>query len=160
MSSIFKQQYTALDAKGGRVKKKSAHWYIDYKGADGVRKRVRGFKDKTATAQLAAKLEKEAELAEVGIVDRHKEHRNRPLRGHLDDFTASLLAKGNTKKHAGVVFTRAKAVTDGCGFTLIGDVSASKVHQYLADLRGSGASIRTSNGYLQASKQFFSVACC
>jgi len=155
MASIFKQQYTATDAKGRKVTKKSAHWYIDYKGTDGVRKRVRGFKDKTATAQLAAKLEKEAELAEVGIVDRHKEHRNRPLRGHLDDFKASLLAKGNTRKHAGVVFTRAKAVMEGCGYSFIGEVSASKVHQFLADLRGDGASIRTSNGYLQASKQFF-----
>ena len=102
-----------------KLTKKSAHWYIDYKGADGVRKRVKGFRDKTATTQLAAKLEKEAELAEVGIVDRYKEHRNRPLTGHLKDFKAALLAKGGTKKHAGVVFTRASAVMDGCGFSFI-----------------------------------------
>ena len=66
MASIIRQQYTIKDRNGKRIKKKSAYWYIDYKAAGGVRKRVKGFKDKTATAQLAAKLEKEAELAEAG----------------------------------------------------------------------------------------------
>ena len=68
MASIFKQQYTTKvkDPKTGeekRVKKKSVFWYIDYKAVGGIRKRVKAFKDKTATAQLAAKLEKEAEQA-------------------------------------------------------------------------------------------------
>ena len=67
MASIFKQQYTTSGKDGKRIKKKSAYWYIDYKATGGTRKRVKGFKDKTATAQLAAKLEKEAELAEAGI---------------------------------------------------------------------------------------------
>ena len=66
MSSIFKQQYTTKDQNGKRIKKKSAYWYIDYKAAGGVRKRIKGFKDKTATVQLAAKLEREAELAQAG----------------------------------------------------------------------------------------------
>ena len=53
MASIFKQQYTAKDPKTDkRIKKKSACWYIDYKGPDGIRKRVKAFKDKTATTQL------------------------------------------------------------------------------------------------------------
>ena len=69
MASIFKQRYTATDSKGKKVKRKSQYWYIDYKNDDGTRKRVKGFKDKQATTQLAAKLEKEAELAEAGMVE-------------------------------------------------------------------------------------------
>jgi len=47
MASIFKQQYTAKDPKTGkRVKKKTQFWYVDYKGLDGIRKRVKGYKDK------------------------------------------------------------------------------------------------------------------
>ncbi|MHC4259925.1 MAG: hypothetical protein ACYSTF_05890, partial [Planctomycetota bacterium] len=84
-----------------RTKKKSAHWYIDYKAADGTRKRVKGFKDKQATAQLAAKLEKESELAQAGIVDRYAEHRKKPLRQHLEDFHQALLAKGDTVQGPG-----------------------------------------------------------
>ena len=91
MASIFKQQYTAKEPKTGkRIKKKSACWYIDYKAAGGTRKRVKGFKDKAATAQLAAKLEKEAELAESGIIDRFKEHSKKPLSKHLEDWRQSL----------------------------------------------------------------------
>jgi len=149
MASIFRQQYTT----GGK-KKKSSHWYIEYKTADGPYKRVRGFKDKVATAQLAAKLEKEAELAAVGLVDKFKEHRRRPLPEHLEDFRAALLNKGNTGKHADLVYNRAKAVLDGCGFVYMADMAASRVHAYLAERRRQGLSVRSSNFYLQAVKAF------
>ena len=113
-------------SKGGRLKE-------DYKGPDGTRKRVKGFKDKAATQQRAARLEKEAELAQEGIVDRFKEHHKRPLLQHLEDLNAALLAKGDTARHAQVVHSRAKAVMNGCHFVFFDDVSASKVNQYLAD---------------------------
>ena len=60
MASLIRRKYKAKDKNGKIVTKQSAYWYIDYKGPDGIRKRVKGFKDKTATTQLAAKLEKEA----------------------------------------------------------------------------------------------------
>ena len=168
MASIFKQQYTAKDPKTGkRVKKKSKFWYVDYKGLDGIRKRVKGYKDKQATAQLAARLEREAELAAEGIVDRFKEHRKRPLKEHLADFKASLIAKGNTSKHANLVYARAKKVVGGCRFALWSDISSSSVQRYLAQLRKDkvvesedgkktikGISPQTFNFYLQAIKQF------
>ena len=112
MASIFKQQYTIKDSNGKTIKKKSAYWYIDYKAEGGIRKRVKAFKDKTAIAQLAAKLEKESELAEAGIIDRFKEHRQRPLTEHLRDFETSLIAKGNTEKHARVTVSRVERIFD------------------------------------------------
>jgi len=154
MASIFRQQYTARDENGKTVRKVSRFWYIDYKVGDGVRKRVKGFKDKAATVQLAAKLEREAEQAEVGIVDKYKQHRKRPLLAHLEDYKASLTNKGTTEKHACLVYNRAKAVIDACGFAFIADVSASKVQADLAARRRNGLSIRSSNFYLQAMKQF------
>ena len=50
MASILKQSYTVKDKNGKRIRKKSAFWYVDYKTAEGIRKRVKGFKDKAATA--------------------------------------------------------------------------------------------------------------
>ena len=47
MASIIKQRYTAYP-NGKKVTKKSKHWYVDYKDADGIRRRVKGFKDKAA----------------------------------------------------------------------------------------------------------------
>ncbi len=154
MASIFKQKYTARDKNGGKVRKQSRFWYIDYKDADGVRRRVKGFKDKAATVQWAAQLEREAEQAQVGIIDRYKEHRKKPLLAHLDDYKASLLNKGNTDKHACLVYNRARAVITACGFAFMADISASKVQGYLADRRRAGLSVRTSNFHLQAVKQF------
>ena len=119
MASIFKQQYTAKDPKTGkRVKKKSQYWYIDFKAAGGIRKRVKGFRDKTATAQLAAKLEKEAELAESGIIDRFKEHRKAPLTKHLEDWRNSLIACGVTLKQADQNYRRALRILTESGLLI------------------------------------------
>jgi integrase len=129
---------------------------VKYKDADGIERRVKGYTDKEATKQMAARLEKEAALANEGVVDRYKDHRLRPLKEHLEDFRRSLLAKGNTVGHADLVFARAKAVVEGCKFPFWGDISASQVAEYLAGLRndGQGISVQTSNFYLQAVKQF------
>ncbi len=155
MASIFKQKYTVPGKSGKRIRKQSACWYIDYKATGGTRKRVKAFKDKQATAQLAAKLEKEAELADAGIVDKYKEHRKRPLREHLEDFRASLQAKGNTKEYCNLTYHRVERVCSGCKFIFWDDISASDVQLYIADLRERGdVSQKTSNYYLQAVKQF------
>jgi len=156
MASIFKQQYTSKDSNGRTIKKKSAYWYVDYKAEDGIRKRVKGFKDKTATAQLAAKLEKESELEQAGIIDRFKEHRQRPLAEHLRDFETSLIAKGSTGKHARVTVARVKSIFDGCKFRLWPDISASNIQKHLSELRKTDKAIsaQTSNYYLQSVKQF------
>ena len=155
MASIFKQQYTTIDKDGKRVKKKSAYWYIDYKATGGTRKRVKGFKDKTATAQLAAKLEKEAELADAGIVDKYKEHRKRPLLEHIKDFLSFLQAKSNTLEYCNQTYYRVERVFSGSKFLYWDDISASDVQLYIAGIRESGEiSQKTSNYYLQAVKQF------
>lgn len=154
MASIFKQKYTIEGKSGKRIRKQSKYWYIDYKTAEGTRKRVKGFKDKAATFQLAANLEKEAEQAQIGIIDKYKQHRKRPLMEHLADFKASLVNKGTTEKHACLVYNRARAIVESCGFVLFCDISASKVQRYLAERRRNGLSIRSSNFYLQAAKQF------
>ncbi len=165
MASVFRQQYTTKDKNGKKVKRKSQYWYIDYKTADGTRKRVKGFKDKQATAQLAAKLEKEAELKQAGIVDKFKEHRKRPLAEHLEDFEQSLLTKGGTVKNAKQVKSRVKRVFDECKFTFWNDIQASKAQYTISGLRKyvktkaglkdlGEISAQTYNFYLKAVKQF------
>jgi len=156
MASIFRQSYTVKDKNGKRIRKKSAFWYVDYKTADGTRKRVKGFKDKAATVQLAAELERKAELARTGIVDRYAEDRKKPLKQHLEDFYQALLAKGDTIDHAKQTKYRAEQIINRCKFAMWTDISASKVQRCLADLRNSenGLSAQRSNYYLQSIKQF------
>ena len=153
MASIIRRKYKARDKNGKIVQKQSPYWYIDYKGIDGIRKRIKGFKDKGATAQLAAKLEREAELAEAGIVDLYAEQRKKPLTEHLKDFQNNMTGKGATEQHAKITHNRIKAIFESCKFTFMADISASKVLQYLAGRRRDGLSIKSSNDYLQAIKQ-------
>ena len=156
MASIFKRKRRVKLPNGKTVIQQSAKWHIKFIDADGIERRAVGFKDKTASQQLAAKLEKEAELARAGIVDRYKEHRTRPLLQHLEDFRQSLLARGNTAKHANQVTSRAKRIVEGCQFKTWTDISASKVQGYVADLRNrpDGISAQTFNFYLKDIKQF------
>jgi integrase len=57
------------------------------------------------------------------------------------DFEGALLAKGDTSKQAGQVASRVRRVLDGCGFVFMGDLSASRVMEYLATLRDGGRAL-------------------
>jgi hypothetical protein len=61
MATVFKRKCTKV-VDGRSVKKQSLCWYIKYKDADSIERRIKAFKDKAASHQLAAKLEKEPEL--------------------------------------------------------------------------------------------------
>ncbi len=154
MASVFKQKYTVAGNNGKRICKQSKYWYIDYKTADGTRKRVKGFKDKQATVQLAAKLEKEAELGKAGIFDKYAEQRKRPLKEHLADFKASLEKKGNTVSYVIQTISRIEKAFKQCKFIFWNDITADEVENFLSDLRDNGASDQTSNYYLQSLKAF------
>ncbi len=154
--AVFKRRRKRKRADGKKILKQSARWYVKYRDAGGIVRCVPGYADKEATKQLEARLEKEAALANEGVVDRFKDHRMRPLGEHLEDFRRFLLAKGDTPKHTELTYSRARAVVTGCGFAMWGDISASKVQQFIAGLRnnGEGLSAQTSNFYLAATKQF------
>jgi len=84
---------------------------------------------------------------------------------HLQDWKDSLLAKGNTPKHAALVHSRARDLFGQSGFRFWTDLQAAKLQSNLAALREDevigkktkrGISAQTFNFYLQAAKQF----CC
>lgn len=156
MASVFKRKRRVKLPSGKTATRQSAKWHVKYIDAEGIEQRVPGFKDKAATQQLAAKLEREAEMAKAGVVDRYKGHRKRPLAEHLEDFRQSLLAKGNTVKHADQSAYRVKQIIGGCRFAFWSDIQPSKVQRYLAELRNGQEcmSAQTSNYYLKSIKQF------
>ena len=154
MASVFKRKYTKV-VDGKRVKKQSQKYYTRLTDADGIKRTIPLFCDKTASQQRAAQLQREIELARAGVVDRYKQHRKRPLAEHLQEFKNSLINKGTTEKQANQVYNRTLSVFNACRFVFLSDVQASKVQAYLANRRRDGLGIRSSNFYLQAVKQFF-----
>ena len=161
MASIYKRK--------GRRK-----WLIEYSDENKKRRTVTGSADKEVTKQIAAKLESDAKLRRMGVIDasveRCAEAERKPLvvkdaddkivGGHLADFHAALLAKGNTAKHSGAQRTQVAKLIDACGTERISDLTASTVQWAINELRQPrgedkpGLSLQTCNHYLRSAKSF------
>ena len=140
---------------GSRYKEQSKCWYIKYRTEDGRWRRVRGFSDKSATTQLAARLERQRDQVDAGLIDRHDEAMKRSLMLHLDDFKTFLGSKANSPKHIELTFTRLKRILEGCKFHCWKDIAPSKLTHWLAVQRAAGTmGIKTSNYYQAAMKEF------
>ncbi len=159
MARVFRQTYTKRGSKGRKIVRQTRNFYVEYRDADGILRRVPGYTDRKATEQLAAELERKAARVKSGLLDRCDEQIRRPLSEHLDEWRTALLAKGNTEKHADLMKQRVKRVLEGTHARFWPDLSASRVQEFLADLRADteekrGLSIQSTNYHLQAVKQF------
>src|SRR5262249_11271050 len=96
------------------IRKRGAVWYYRYSDENGVKTERRGCPDKRSTEEMARAAEANAARRRAGLIDpkaeSYRDHDARPLAGHLDDFQAALIAKGNTPKHARLYAERARRV--------------------------------------------------
>ncbi len=148
-----------LSQDGKKVVIETAKWYIEYKDADGIMRRVPGCKDKQATAKMASDLDTAGQRGRTGLIDKHAEQRKRPLSEHIEDWEKLLKARGNNERYAEGQAKYVRAMTQGCRFLFWPDLCGIKVQSFVADMRkattkNDGISARTANGYLQACKQF------
>ena len=110
MARVFKPTYpkrkmvngkrVTVTRDGKTVYEKQTKWYVQYRDAQDKLVLVPGYTDKRATEQMAAKLEREAELERSGVVDQYAKHRKRSLTEHVDEWHQSLLDKDTTQKQA------------------------------------------------------------
>jgi len=156
MASVFKRKRKVKLDNGKTVVRKSLKYYTRLTDADGKKRTIPLYTDKTASMHKALQLKIEFEQAEEGIIDRYREHRKRPLSEHLREFHQSLLAKGVTKKHASQTVKRVKTIIESCKFTFWNDIQPSKIQSCIAGLRNGNNNISpaTSNYYLKSVKQF------
>ena len=176
---IFKQSYR--DKKTGELKKTSK-WYIEFRDHEQTIRRWPAFTDKARSNELGRKLTMlvqcrisgdqpdvglnawletipktiREKLGRVGILDQRRLAATEPIMHHLEDFKASLAAKGTTAKHTQQSYNRIKRIVEGCGFSAWSDITGSAVGNYLNKLRdgGDGISAQTFNFYTQSIKQF------
>jgi integrase len=117
---------------GRKVKKKSGKWYARVPGSP---KPIPLSTNKVAAQQMLADLVRKAELGKVGILDAFESHRRQPLADHLDDYRRDLEARGNDPRYVSLVHSRLIALCEGCNFRLLGELSASRVLDWLAEQR-------------------------
>ncbi len=117
-----------------KIKAKSAKWYGRVPGST---KAVPLSKNKVAAQQMLAALVRKSELGRAGISDPFEDHRNRPLIEHITDFQSWLSARGNGEKHSRDAASRVRRIIEGCRFHLIGDITLSRVQEFLAGLKNA-----------------------
>ena len=129
MARVFKHTYTTKDEYGESVSRKTRKWYIEYRDADGVNKRVPGFYDKKVTEQKAAELERYAERRQSGLIDGFAEHRKRPISEHIGDYEAHLVAKHVCELHKAQTLRRSSDCVKACGFSHLQDIQSTPVER-------------------------------
>ena len=79
-----------------------------------------------------------AKLAEWGIIDQRHVPHGKTLLDHVKDFRQSIVDGGSTEMHADTALAPVRNVAQGCKFNFYSDISASAIHEFLADCRRGG----------------------
>jgi integrase len=136
MANHFRPHHTKTDSKtGATLSVQAKTWYGQFVDADGRRQRVKLSRNKTAAQQMLNELVRKEELKRAGIVNPFEQQQARPLADHVRDWEASLHASGVTEKHVRYFVNCVKRILKACRFVVPGDLSASRLQQYLAELR-------------------------
>lgn len=95
-------------------------------------------------------------LVKIGLLDGQRVAVGKPLTDHLQDWKQALADRNNSPKHVRISYKRVRALLDGCKFSTLADVQASRVESWLAqERRADRLPITTSNYYLRDAKSFF-----
>lgn len=165
MASIIKRTYSAV-VNGRTVTRTCKHWTIQYRDPAGRIKRVKGYTDKGATKQLAAKLEAQQARGEQGLLDPFRVHRRRPIAEHVTDYVADLRTQGCSEKYVSNVGLRLSITIEGTGWGMLENVDGDSFTRWRntlkrnprkgtrVDLKAQGTSAETLNQYLETARAF------
>jgi hypothetical protein len=95
-----------------RVRERLRKWYGASIPGFPPAKRVPLASDKNVARQMLAELVKKGERGEAGLADKATEAATVPLSQHLEDFEASLVARGTGAKTINLCLTRIRQVFD------------------------------------------------
>jgi integrase len=123
-------------------RKKGSKWVASYFDHEMNRWRSRtGYTDREATLELARRLEKESARRAQGVDDPVDTQRVRPIEQHLEDFIASIKARGREQRYIQQVGRRIERVLKKARVTRLVELDAVKVQAVIHELqktRGEG----------------------
>lgn len=102
-------------------------YFIVFKSGGSTKRESTGLTDKKAAQAYLAEWIKAREHGRVGLIDPYREHLDRPIREHLDDYLATLREgdhKNEVRRVLNNIFTWAK-------MNVLRDFNADKVSNYL-----------------------------
>ncbi len=173
------------------VRRESKKWYAVWMDHSEILRKLPLFPDRKVSEELANRIDKLTQhravgqalplemaryvetmpqrivekLAEWGILSRTRMEASKPLSEQIEEWRASLAARGSTKDYVVLSFGRVTRIIHECNFTTLSDVSPSRVQTFLAGLRDDrldgggetrrGISASTFNQYLSSCIGFF-----
>ncbi|MEC8493740.1 MAG: site-specific integrase, partial [Planctomycetota bacterium] len=93
-------------------------------------------------------------LGKVGVLGRARVAANRTIDLLLEEFSATLRARGRTENYVRKAVRRASKAFAGSGARALPDVQGGRLERFLETERNHGMSFRTSNHYLAACRAF------
>ncbi len=155
MANLYRKPIVVNDPKTGRkVKTHARKWWGRYRNEHGVDRRVPLATDKSAAQAMLHQLVIKADRRAAGMEDPFEKHHKRSLVEHLADFRNYLTNKGSNAAYVRATEHQVRSVISACKFERISQISASRVQEFLAELRDRGHSISSSNHYLRSIKMF------
>lgn len=172
MASVFKRGRW-VDAAGRKCGKDApgakyveSRFYTIAYSCGGQIKRVKGYTDRAASEQLAARLEKAKAQGAEGLEDPYKAHRHRRLSEHVADWVAELREAGRDDVYVGQCQMRLERLIKECRWTTFGEITPESFIRWRqsatavigkASKPGSNVTrmgARTQNHYLEAVRSF------
>jgi integrase len=165
MASLIKRRYKVTLPDGTVEQRECEHWTIRYRTPDGKQRDAKAYKDKSASKQLMARLERNAARGEVGLVDPFKAHRHAPLTGHVKDYLADLRATGRDDGYCYRMERRLNRLVAEIGWTCLNEIEVNGFVRWREAERKNeaprkgrmvekGASATTLNQYLDSLRGF------
>jgi integrase len=129
-------------------------WWMKYTLPGGVVKCEKGFRDKLATEQEAARREREAQQAAAGFLVVSGEHLATPLKRHVEVFIEELRRLGRDDEYCERVDRCLHIMLRETGWETLRQINPDDMTQFLMTLQRKGLAAKTQNEYLAAAKTF------
>jgi integrase len=147
-----RRQSAELDKDGKGVWTYYPHWFVRYRDADGVMRRMStGCRDDKAAKQILANIVSEVEKVKSGIISREEAHisvhSDAPLAKHVEDYASHMRACERNADHIQGTRRAILRVANDCDFGRMRDVQRIKAERWLLKHAELGMSARTRNTY-------------
>jgi len=138
----------------GKMVCKQRTWWMKYTLPGGVIKREKGFRDKLATEQEAARREREAQQAAAGMTVVDTAQLSVQIKEHIAAFIGALELAGRSQDYYVRLESRLHTTVERCKWETLRQVNPDAMTHFLAALKTEGKSGKTINEFLAGFKGF------
>ncbi len=147
-----RRQSRPVNDAGDKIVVEDERYTIVYVDHTGKRRTVTGASDKTATGEIANKLEGDVMLRRRGVIDARAEtiadESKKPIEKHLADYRAKMVAANRSDKHIEETLSIIDKMVEDCGFATVAEINPDAVNHYATRCKDQNLASRTIQWHL------------